>query len=90
MNIGGGSLWKRASVSSCAARVDVARRAPARVALDELAHVVVVGPWPGEHVGDVVGVAARPAAVDDAQHVVHEQAGLVRRARRRSPGGPSS
>ena len=59
---------------------DLARRAPPRVALDELAHVIVVGGVAGEHVGDVHRVAARAAVVYEAQHVVHEEAGLVRGA----------
>ena len=84
MNIGGGSLWKRANVCSCAERVGDVRRAALRVPVDELAHVVVVGVVPGEHVGDVRGVGARPAVVDEAQHVVREQTGRVRTRRDRS------
>ena len=53
----------------------VIRRAARRVAVDELTYVVVVGVVPGEHVGDMSGVAARSVAVNHAQHVVREQAG---------------
>ena len=56
----------------------VPRWAALRVAVHELADVVIVGSVPRKHVPYVARVMARTMLVDGAEHVVHEQTGVVR------------